>query len=253
MSSDSLHPYQNLPPGDLLTRQVTQDLQVLMNQNASYLGTRFQIPVNQNPIAMLQQTGSITYPTQNITQSNAQIYAQQQMPTGAKVQANQSIPLGLDGPYAHQSLQPMRPMSNPRYDAVPLETMHTVTVETHGETKVKENGAKRGRDSETPDESKATKRKGQKLNNEEETEKERGSNRNEIERLHEEMRKMREEYRGAREQGPFFKDHEKDIQSKQESEKQQQQQRQQQQQKLLLQQQMLGQQQQQRHQGQQQP
>jgi hypothetical protein len=126
MSSDSLHPYQNLPPGDLLTRKATQDPQVLINPNTSYLDSRFQIPdsrfqvpSSQNPIAMLQQTGNITYPTQNISQSNAQIYAQQQMPTGAKVKANQSIPLGLDGPYAHQSLQPIRPMSNPMYDDVP--------------------------------------------------------------------------------------------------------------------------------------
>jgi hypothetical protein len=199
---------------------------------------------------MFRQTGNITYPTQNISQSNSQIHAQEHMPTGAGVQANQTIPLGIGGPYTQQSLQPM---SNPKYDDIGQETIHAFTVHTLDET----TRAKRVRDSETPDESK-TKRKGQKMSYEEEAEEERGSARNEIKKLQEEMREeMRQireearEAREAREQGPFFKDHEKDMQSRQESEKQQQQQ--QQQNRLLIQQQMSGQQQQQRHQGQQQP
>jgi hypothetical protein len=218
---------------------VSQDPQVLMDQNQTYLGNRCQMPASQNPNAILQQTGNSPYSMQNITQGYPSIYAQQQMPTESKLKTNQSIPLGMDGPYAHQSLQPIRPLSNPKYDDVPDENIHIATVETHSEmTHVKQNGAKRGRESQMPDESKVIKRKGQKLNNEEETEEERGSNKNEIARLQEEMRQMREEMK-EREQGPFFKDYKKDRQTKQESEKQQQQQRQQQQ--RLLQQQILGQ------------
>jgi hypothetical protein len=235
---DPRHAYQNIPQLDLLTRQISLNPQMFMDQNPSCTGheDRFndqnnqQMPTGQNPTTITQQTAHNPYSQQNMTtQGDASafmafpsIYAQQQMPLGSKLSAKQSVPLGMDGMYAHQSLQQMSPqlLNNPKYDEVSDEHIHIETIETHsGMTNVKHNGRKWGRESETPDESKIMKGKGRKLDNEEETEEERMSTWNEIVRLQEEMKQMREDLK-ERKQGSFYKDFEKDRQqTKQENEK----------------------------------
>ena len=145
ISNDSLFRYQNLQPGGLLTTWSTQDPQANRYPTKSYIEPRLQMQTEQNPMAMYGQ-----YPTQNMSHNSTQIYAQQHMPAGASVQANQTIPLGLGGPYAHQSLQPM---DNPKYDNMAVTPNNDNITITLDET----TRPKRLRENDTHDEVKKVK------------------------------------------------------------------------------------------------